>query len=268
MARKRGALSTKEEQYIVDHINSQDIHTIAVALNRTDKPVEKYCSEHNLTYSSMSEEKFDDTILLAKLKERPYWKEVCLQFSERELEYFAITWVRMMKQFKEDILYSEEMQVKQWITLEIMCNKVMRDRKANEGQVDKLQILVDKEYAVPEEARDTSTIVALEAELSMMRNSSGSYTIEHAKLLDKIEKIQKDLKAARSDRVKKVEDSRSSWAGLISQLEDNGIRKKIGEDIEIGRMSMQAAVARLSEYHTFADGQVDQPFLTPDTVKD
>ena len=53
----------------------------------------------------MSEELYDDTLLRAKLEERPYWDEVKRQFSDQELRYFAVTWVRMMKQFREDILY-------------------------------------------------------------------------------------------------------------------------------------------------------------------
>lgn len=268
MARKRGKLSNEEMEFIRTNIDRLDIHNIAVQLNRTDVVVEKYCNDNNLTYKGMSEEHFDDTILRAKLEEKPYWIEVKKQFSDSELEYFAITWIRMMKQFREDILYSEEMQVKQWITLEIMGNKVMVDRKDSQVQIDRLTAILDAEYDVAEETRDAVTIAALETELSMIRNAQGSYTSEHAKILDRIERIQKDLKAARADRVKKVADSMSTFGGFISSLEDERIRMKVGEDIEIGRMAKNKAIERLSEYHIYEDGQVDQPFLTPETARD
>jgi hypothetical protein len=34
------------------------------------------------------------------------------------------------------------------------------------------------------------------------------------------------------------------------------------------RLAMEKEKDRLSSYHTYADNTVDQPFLTPDTVKE
>ena len=34
------------------------------------------------------------------------------------------------------------------------------------------------------------------------------------------------------------------------------------------RLAMENERDRLSAFHKYEDGQVDQPFLTPDTVKD
>jgi hypothetical protein len=34
------------------------------------------------------------------------------------------------------------------------------------------------------------------------------------------------------------------------------------------RLAMEAEKERLSEYLTYEDGQVDQPFLTPETTKE
>jgi len=266
MARKRGKLSTKEENFIRDNAGKISMAEIAVAINRTEETVEKYCTENNLTYQGMSEEVFDETLLRAKLEERPYWAEVQKQFSEEELEYFAVTWCRIMKQFREDILYSEELSAKQWITLEIMGNKVMRDRKSTTEQIDRLEEMLRPLYEVPEEARDVMTISQLEQELSMLRNSQGSYTSEHSKILDRIERIQKDLKAARADRVKKIEDSKTSFTGFLRALEDEGLRQKVGEDLEINRIAKDQAIEKLSKYHVYEDGQVDQPFLTPETL--
>lgn len=269
MTRKRGKLSTKEEEHIKKAIEGGlTFDTIAVQLNRTAQTIERYCNDNNLTYSGMSEDIYDETILRARLEERPYWLEVKMQFSERELDYFAITWIRIMKQFREDILYAEEMQLKQWITLEIMANKVMRDRLGTQGQITRLEETLAREYALDEEVRDATIIAQYEQEIAMLRNSQGSYTTEHSKILDRIEKIQKDLKAARSDRVKRVEDSKTSFAGFLKALEDEDLRKKIGEDIEINKMAKDKAIEHLSEYHKYDDGQIDQPFLNCDTAKD
>lgn len=269
MAYKRGKLSLEEEQAIRDGIDQgREIHHIASQLNRSDEVVERFCNKNNLTYKGMSEEVYDDTVLRSKLEERPYWPEIQDQFTERELEYFIITWIKMMKQFREDILYSEELQVKQWITLEIMANKVMRDRRASQENIQRLDTLLNQEYNVAEELRDADVIARLETEKSALQNAMGSYTTEHAKILEKIDRVQKELKANRADRVKKIDDAKSSWSGFLRFLEDESNRQIVGEDIEVSRIAKDKAIERLSEYHTYEDGQVDQPILNCQTMKD
>ena len=41
-----------------------------------------------------------------------------------------------------------------------------------------------------------------------------------------------------------------------------------GKYIEKMRMALEKEKERLSDYHKYEDGTVDQPFITPDTVKD
>jgi hypothetical protein len=43
---------------------------------------------------------------------------------------------------------------------------------------------------------------------------------------------------------------------------------KYGEEMEKMRLAMEKEKERLSEYHKFSDHMVDQPFLTPETVKE
>ena len=45
------------------------------------------------------------------------------------------------------------------------------------------------------------------------------------------------------------------------------IRQELGIEMEKMRMAMNKEAERLSEYHTYEDKIVDQPFLTPDSVK-
>ena len=237
MPRKRGQLSTDEQNFINDNIQSMSMSDIASHLNRTIKPVEKYCKENNLTYKGMSEEIFDDTLLRARLESRAYWEEVKKQFNDADLEYFATTWVSIIKQFRDNILYTEELQVKQWITLEILGNHVMEARLKSKEQVMRLSDLLDREYSLDEEVRDVENIARLEAELAMIRNSMSSYTTEHAKILDRVEKSQRDLKADRAARVKTIEDSKSSFTGFLKSLEDSKIRQSVGEQLEMNKMA-------------------------------
>lgn len=265
MPKKRGKLSTEEEQFIREHVNSLSIEQIAVQLNRTEEPIEKFCAKNNLTFQGMSTERYDDTLLKAKLEKRPYWNQVKNQFTDEELQYFRSTWVEFIKQFNEDIKYTEELQCKQWITLEIMDNRLLKERKNTIEQMERLQAMLERETAIEDdEIRDHERIAALETELSMLRNSLSNFTGERAKILDKIKDIQKDLKAARADRVKKIEDSKTTWTGLLRTLEDEDMRKRLGNEIAIMKMAKEKAYEEFSKPHVYEDGQIDQPILNSD----
>ena len=144
----------------------------------------------------------------------------------------------------------------------------MKERKRHIADTEKLQEEVDREYKLPEDLRDGPKLANLETQLSFARNSIANYTNEYTKLLNEQQKISKDLKATREQRIKRIEDGKSSWIGLIRMLEDEEIREKEGREMEIMNMSVEQQIKKLSEYHEYQDGEVDTPLLTPETVQD
>jgi hypothetical protein len=80
--------------------------------------------------------------------------------------------------------------------------------------------------------------------------------------------MYKDLKATREQRIQKLENNKSTMAGLIEKvLRDPDFFEEQGKYIEKMRMALEKEKERLSDYHKYEDGTVDQPLLTPDTVK-
>lgn len=265
--RKRGQLSLEEEQYIRDNVATLPVQQIAENLNRTIKPVERYISESKIGLKSKDEQE-NDTTLRQKLHAKTFWIEITKQFdkSTGELQYFEDTWIGLVKQFREDVLPAEELQIKQFITIDILINRSMKERKRHIADTEKLQDEVDKEYKLPEDVRDTPKLVNLETQLSFARNSIANYTNEYTKLLNEQQKISKDLKATREQRIKRIEDGKSSWIGLIRMLEDEEIREREGREMEIMSMAVDKNRKLISEYHNYADDTVDSPLLTPETV--
>ena len=143
----------------------------------------------------------------------------------------------------------------------------MKERKRHIAETDKLQRFVDAEYDKPEDQRDIPKLANLETQLSFARNSIANYTNEYTKLLNEQQKISKDLKATREQRIKRIEDGKSSWVGLIRMLEDEELREKEGREMEILNMSVQNTKNKLNSYHQYADGTLDKPFLTPESVE-
>ncbi len=265
--KKRGQLSLEEEQYIRDHVSLLPVQQIADNLNRTIKPVERYITESKIGLKSKDEQE-NDTTLRQKLHAKTFWIEITKQFdkSTGELQYFEDTWIGLVKQFREDVLPAEELQIKQFITIDILINRSMKERKRHIADTEKLQDEVDKEYKLPEDTRDAAKLANLETQLSFARNSIANYTNEYTKLLNEQQKISKDLKATREQRIKRIEDGKSSWIGLIRMLEDEEIREKEGREMEIMAMAVDKNRKLISEYHNYADDSVDSPLLTPETI--
>ena len=265
--RKRGQLGLEEQEFIRDNIGTLSVEQIAEALNRTVKPIHRYITESQIGIQSKDEQENDRT-LRQKLHIKTFWIEITKQFDEStgELQYFEDTWIGLVKQFREDVLPAEELQIKQFITIDILINRSMKERKRHIADTEKLQTDVDKEYELPEDVRDGPKLANLETQLSFARNSIANYTNEYTKLLNEQQKISKDLKATREQRIKRIEDGKSSWIGLIRMLEDEEVREREGREMQIMNMSVEQQTKNLSEYHTYQDGEIDTPLLTPETV--
>jgi hypothetical protein len=266
LPKKRGQLSLDEEKFIRDNVNKLAVQDIANMLNRGPDPINRYIKENRLFVPS--DEKNQDEVLRYKLHSKTFWLEISRQFDEDsgELEYFENTWIGLVKQFREDVLPAEELQIKQFITIDILINRSMKERKRHITMTEKLQRDVDKEYEKPEDQRDSARLMNLETQLSFARNSIANYTNEYTKLLNEQQKISKDLKATREQRIKRIEDGKSSWVGLIRMLEEEDMREKEGREMEIIRIATEKSKQSLYDYHQYQDGTVDRPFFTPDSI--
>jgi len=265
--RKRGQLSLEEEQYIRENVENQSIEEIAESLNRTASPITRYIKENQLLLNES--DKSINELLKHKLHSKTFWSEIVRQFDHEtgELQYFEDTWVGLVKQFREDVLPAEELQIKQFITIDILINRSMKERKRHIAETEKLQKQVDAEYVLPEDDRDIAKLTNLETQLSFARNSIANYTNEYTKLLNEQQKISKDLKATREQRIKRIEDGKSSWTGLIRMLEDETTREKEGREMEILKMASKKFKSDLQDLHTYQDDAVDRPFLIPEDTE-
>jgi len=266
MSKKRGQLSLDEEKFIRDHINSMSLEDISSQLNRNIDPIKRYVTENQLY--EPEEDKAEYHLLKQKLHGKTFWKEISRQFDSEsgELEYFEDVWINLIKQFREDVLPAEELQIKQFITIDILINRSMKERKRHISETEKLQRLVDAEYTKPEDQRDIPRLANLETQLSFARNSIASYTNEYTKLLGEYQKVSKDLKATREQRIKRIEDGKSSWVGLIRMLEEEDVREREGREMAILAMATDKAREQLYNYHQYQDNKVDIPVLNNDSI--
>jgi len=271
--RKRGALSTKEKEFIHSNKDVMTIEELADACNRNVEPIAKYLRENKLGSGKVLPEQIDDITdkeLAARLHNKHYWLEVKRQFGKgdnEELRYFERTWIALVKQFKDDIFIAEEMSIKQWITLEILMNRSMNERNKHVLEIDRLQKLIDDECQHDKEARDNDKLDMWRQQLMYVRGAVNSYTTEHTKLLAEIQKIEKSLKMSREQRIKKIEDGKKSWVDLIKELEEHDERERAGREAAILAKSAEKAKIEFSQPIVYGDDIIDLPILNTQTYK-
>jgi hypothetical protein len=264
MGRKRGKLSKGEMDYIRQNCFDLSIDEIAKFLNRTVDPINKFIDAENLKARNMT----DDEHLLVNLRGRYYFHELKKQFDDGEIIFFEHQWIDYFKQFGEDVTHTEEMQILEVIRTEVLINRGMEDRQEVVKNVARLNKLIDDEIRKPATMQDTQAIASFQTQLGAAMASKSAYINEHEKLLTKKERLLKDLKGTREQRKRNAADAKTNFSAWLRQLDDDQFRKREEESMELNRIAANKVIGKLSDYHTYEDGVVDQPFLNVDTIKE
>ena len=128
---------------------------------------------------------------------------------------------------------------------------------------------MQNEKARDKDQRDVDLIMNIERQIAILRASQETLSKDYKDLQARKATMLKDLKGTREQRIKAIEDSKLTFASLVKKLAtDSQYRSQIGIDMEKMRLAMEAEKERLSDYVQYEDGIVDQPFLTPETLKE
>ena len=264
---RKGRFDKKEMAFIKENHKTLPIDEISRKLNRDPESVQKYINQKLGKNTSVN----DVRVAQAEydLKNRLYWKDLTQQFSPEELEMILFHWGRMISQFRDDVLPTEELQVLDAIKLEILMGRCLKEQQSSMQDIADLEVAITDEKARGVVDQDTTLILNLERQVAVLRASQESLSKDYKDLQSKKGGMLKDLKATREQRIKRLEDSKETFVGWIKMLiDDPEFSRGLGVAMEKMRMSSENEKARLSEYHQYEDGGIDQPFLTPETVKD
>lgn len=262
--KKRGRLSDEEMRFIKQNCLDLTVDQMAVALNRTEDPIRRFIENEQLRAADQSDRDF----LLSTLKSKYYYKELKQQLEADELEYFEHQWLDYYDQFNGDVTHSEEMQILEMLRTEILINRSMKDRSDIMRQIARLERQIEKEMGKDEEIQDGRLLGILSQQLASLNATRGAFSVEHEKLLTKKQAFMKDLKGTRDQRKKNAEDAKTNFTLWLKELsKDENIRKE-EVDMEVNRIAAIKERSRLSQYHSFSDGMIDQPLLTSETSID
>jgi hypothetical protein len=268
---KKGRISKEEENFIKANINLFP-EDLAKKLERDPESIADFIRR------KVARGEFETPVWLGNddtntaeynLISRPFWNEIQQQFTYDELEIFKYHWVRIISQFRDDVIPTEELQVVDLIKMEILMNRALRQNKESIEQIRTLDSMITLERQKDSDQADRDYIFSLERQVASLKASQESLNRDYRELQAKKNSMLKDMKATREQRVKRLEDSKNNFSSWMAHLMTNpGVTVEYGREMEKMRLAMEAERDRLSKHHKYTDDTVDQPFLTPESFKD
>jgi hypothetical protein len=257
---KRGPWSKEEKQYIAEKCSTMTALEIAGHLQRNSDAVVKYIKENHAN-------SFTETARGAEydIKRSPVWYDLERQFTKEELNMFLFHWGRIISQFRDDVYPTEEMQVIDTIKLEILMNRCLSQQQGcmNDIRALEKQLLWER----GQDPKNVAEIGNLERQISILRAAQESINSDFKDMLNRKNGILKEMKATRDARIKHLESNKHNFLSIIRRIvEDREFRSRIGKDMEKMRLATNVEYERLSEYHQYVDGTLDQPILTPENL--
>jgi hypothetical protein len=261
---RKGRLDLSEQSYIKNNIKDMSYENIATVLDRDPKSVLLWIKQ-NVGVNANDRKEVE---AINELKNKAYWYDLESQFNEDELEMFLFHWKKMWSQFRDDVFHTEEIQIVDTIKLEILMNRSLKSQNDNIKSVSNMEKIIIEEKNKNKADIDWDLVLNLERQLAVLRASQEAISRDYKDLQTKKSSMIKDLKGTREQRIKAIEDSKTTFASLIKKIIlDGDFRRQAGTDMEKMRIAMDMERLRLGEAHTYEDGITDQPFLIPETVE-
>lgn len=262
MVRARGPWSVEEKNYIRDNAGSLTPEEIAVEINRNPEAVKRYMTKNGLMKFYTSEQIKRDSSF-TNLTKSAYWKNLSEQFTHEELQMFQYHWQNTAKQFNDDILHTEEIQIVDMIKFEILMNRLLSKEIQITREIEELNNLLAAERMKKD--KDIEALKYYTALIDSMYKSIEQIQRDYGNLHTSKSKIFSALKATREQRIKQIENSKESFVDWVKELVKNPeLRRSLGIYMEKHRIATEVEYKRLSELHEFDDGVVEPPILNQD----
>lgn len=253
--RKAGPITQAELDFIRANMKNMSAAEIAEELGRSPETIEKQMRQMDIGGKSD----------ILDLKKRADWKQIQEQFTPEEIEIFKSHWAGVIAQFKEEIYYTESLQIIAAIKHDILSNRVLHDQMKIKKDIEQLerQVQGERDSINP----DKDLIIALETQMSALAMAEQVNGKEFREGSSKLMAVLKELKALRADRVAKVTDMKTSFqAWMRTIIEDPFIKKDLGGYMEKCRLAMEKEEKRLGSPYKYVNGEIDRPVLNDRTI--
>ncbi len=278
---KRGAWGDEEKSYIRRNAATMSPEDIAKHLNRNATSVARWVHENVIPEAAPATrtEKIhvEKVVIKQELRDSLSWKKLKDEFEDDEIAYFEQEYIALVHQFRDDVLATEEQQIRKAITLDILMRRNMKSRKKllnDIERVDDWQEKAARDYKAAkaglgeaERSQREEFLLNLETQLASLRAAEQSKTKEYSDLDMRHQKLMEALKATRDQRISKIESGKVSVLGLLKELAEEERRDIAGQQMALMKRATDKEYERLTRPHHYDDGNEDLPVLSAETIK-
>lgn len=240
---------------------------IAISIDKLPDTIKKFRHENNLITDDMKDIYRDHTLIVEKLRRRPFWPLIKKQMSAVETAFFEDRWANIIIQFKEDVTAIEEGHIQSLIFLEIREMRTGIEQQQLKEKIEQYDTQINDIYNLPKDERDEPKLMWLTSQREVLASASKVNTNEIGKILDSQAKFSTMLKSTRDQRLDRIDDSKTSWQGVLRYFEESRNRDRESVEAELRKKAMENQFVKMAEGHIYADGQFDLAILSPETLE-
>lgn len=271
---KRGAISDKERKFLKDNHTHLSPAEIAKALDRTEEIIRHWfvtILKISPDENEISEEEVADLNIEKEFIRSPEWEGLKQEFTEEELTFFRHRYRKLMGQFREGVTATEEMQIILLVKYEILKHRNLVETKNSVNDIIRLEDAVKDIYdQFPDinsmDANTKSFLLNLENQLLASKTARQAKSGEYIKLTEKLNSLMRELKATRDQRISKYDAAGGTLMDVFKQLQLEDVQDREGRHMELVAIAVDRETKRLGQLHSYTDGTLDQPLLTPENV--
>ncbi len=267
-------MTSQEKEFIKKNYQALSPAQMAKQLRRTEEVIRMWMIDILKVSPDEDVTQFDidQRTLQKELVNSLDWEALKAEFMTDELKYFKYRYGKIMAQFhKDEVLPTEETQIFMLIKYEILMQRNLKDSKRSVEDVERLDQMLQDTYAKYDSHKDMDDnvknfVLNLENQLLSARTAKQAKSTEYVKLTEKHSSLMKELKATRDQRINKLESVKETFLDILKELQHEEVRQREGRHMGLVDLAVQKERDRLAQLHSYSDGGLDQPLLTPETV--
>ncbi len=266
----KGRFTKEECQYIVDTCNQLSAKEIATKLNRDPISIEKFL-ESKAKMVAKQQHDGEANKIKEDLRLEVFWLPILEQFSSKEVESFENYYCELTKSFNNDITYPEKIQLVSLIKLQLLIDRNLYERNMARKELEKIreaqeEFFEEKGHGPYMDPQDQLRSQSLDQQIRTCEAAYNSRSNEFKIMHEQHKQHMKDLKITRDQRIEVLKNSKKNWVDLMKSIMNEEVREREGRDATLMNMAANKELERLSGLHKYADGMIDQPILSADTV--